>query len=120
MTTERPVPTRPPACAREAARIIAEPRRRGHCPAVGRHHFHLLGRFADRQPRRWVGIAKKCSALALSGAGLAEPGGVWAVRCHCEPITDREHQLQAAKYVADHEHEGAVVWAIWREKRPPG
>lgn len=84
--------------------------------AVGEHHFHILARFRDGKPKKWIGIAKKESALAISEQGLAPPGGVWAIGSHAEPIADREHQLTAAQYIADHEKEGAIVWAIWRAK----
>lgn len=77
--------------------------------AVDDHHFHLLARFPDRHPRRWVGIAKKESSRALSSAGLAEPGGVWAARTHCQPIRDRDHQLEVARYIADHAERGAAL-----------
>jgi hypothetical protein len=87
--------------------------------AATAQHFHLLARFLDNNPRKWAGIAKKESARALSTAGLAAEGGVWAVRSHCDPIKDRDHQLAVAKYIADHELEGGVIWAIWHEKRGP-
>lgn len=80
--------------------------------AVTEHHFHILARFPDHNPRKWAGIAKKESARALSRAHLAPPGGVWAVRAHCEPIADRAHQLQVAQYIADHAVEGAAIWRL--------
>jgi len=82
--------------------------------AVNDHHFHFLARIPDHNPRKWTGIAKKESAKALSTASLAAPGGVWAVRSHAKPIRDREHQLIVARYIADHESEGAAVWAVWQ------
>jgi len=83
--------------------------------AVAEHHFHLLARFPDHKPRHWAGLAKKDSARALSSSGHAPEGGVWAVRTHCNPITDRDHQLQVARYIADHERQGAAIWAPWRK-----
>jgi len=82
--------------------------------AVDDHHFHLLARFGDRRPRRWVGIAKKESARAVSREGLAEAGGVWAVRCRCGPIRDRAHQVAVAGYIEAHAEAGAVVWRLGR------
>lgn len=78
--------------------------------AVDDHHFHLLARFPDKHPRRWVGIAKKESSRTLSSAGLVEPGGVWATRTHCQPIRDRDHQLEVARYVSDHAERGAALY----------
>lgn len=83
--------------------------------AVDDHHFHVLARFVDHVPRRWIGLAKRRSALTLVKAGLAERGGVWAVRCRCLPVRDRRHQVNVARYIAAHERRGAAVWVVWRE-----
>lgn len=111
--------------------------------SVGAAHFHLLARFtplgqtsgiripglkdpakADRYEllkrtaRHFVGTAKKNSARALSDAGLAAPGGVWAVRGQIKPIRDRAHQLNVAQYIRDHAAEGAAVWSALHEGPP--
>ena len=77
---------------------------------VDDHHFHVLARVPDHNPRRWIGIAKKESARALSRANLVSPGGVWAVRFRCLPITNKAHFENAQKYIADHASRGASVW----------
>lgn len=82
--------------------------------AIDDHHFHVLARFPDHQPRRWIGLAKSKSARALSDAGLALPGGVWAVRFKVTPINDRAHQVQAAKYIQSHARRGAAV-VTWKQ-----
>lgn len=86
--------------------------------AVDDHHYHILARFPDRQPRKWVGIAKKRSARALSEAQLVETGGVWAVRCRCLPIHDREHQINCYRYISNHASRGAAVWTFKDESQP--
>lgn len=48
--------------------------------AITAVHFHVLARCPDRQPRKWLGIAKKNTARLLSDQGLVEAGGVWAKR----------------------------------------
>lgn len=88
--------------------------------AVTEHHIHILARFPDHNPRKWVGIAKKESALALSGAAFVPPGGAWAVRTHCDPITDRAHQLRVANYIAAHATQGAALWRIKPRDSVPG
>ncbi|MBX3357916.1 MAG: hypothetical protein KF745_05765 [Phycisphaeraceae bacterium] len=85
--------------------------------AVTPHHFHVLARFTDSNPRRWIGLAKKDSARALSSAGLVPLGGVWATRSHCKPIVDREHQLNVARYIANHAQENATVWRLMPSHR---
>ncbi len=66
--------------------------------AVTAVHFQILARFPHQKPRHWVGIAKKESARALSRHTLVVPGGTWAVRTHCNPISDRPHQMQVVRY----------------------
>ena len=73
-------------------------------------HFHILGRFPDQKPRHWAGIAKKESARALSRDALVLPGGTWAVRTHCNPISDRSHQMQVVRYILDHAAKGGAIW----------
>lgn len=97
--------------------------------SVGGRHWHGLARFdainaeqsraiaiagfaKNRQPRFLIGIAKKCAARALSEIGLVDRGGVWAGRGGVKPIKDRDHQVNAAKYIFDHHLEGAAVWYL--------
>lgn len=78
--------------------------------SIDDHHFHLLARFRDHQPRHWVGRAKMHSSMLLRGHGL--PGGVWAVRSRALPIRDREHQINVFNYVVKHRGRNAAVWTF--------
>jgi len=112
--------------------------------SVGGAHFHILARFTPvgvdlrspgivipglppgrqldeyellkRAARHCIGIAKKDSARALSGAGLVAPGGVRAVRVGVKAIADRQHQLHVVQYIRDHAAEGAAVWSTIRRQ----
>ena len=110
--------------------------------AVGPVHFHLLARFTPigkppgegrliarlsdrgldeyekhkRVVRHVLGNCKRKSARALCQAGLAAPGGVWAVRGKEVPIRDRNHQLRVVQYIREHFlKEGATVWSMIRK-----
>jgi len=84
--------------------------------SVDRVHLHLLAKFPDRNPRRWVGIAKKESSAYMKQEQLAPPGGIWAVRCKCKPVTDREHQLKVTRYLHKHIESGAAIWRYDRDR----
>ena len=79
-------------------------------------HLHVLARFPDHNPRYWIGWAKKYATQKLKAHGLAvgldlELGeGVWAKRCHPEPIEDRAHQINAFDYILKHLKRGARIW----------
>jgi hypothetical protein len=77
--------------------------------SLDRVHLHLLARFPDREPRQWVGIAKKESSHYLKVDGLGPEGGIWAVRCKCQPIRDRFHQLNVVRYIRNHWEQGALI-----------
>jgi hypothetical protein len=83
-------------------------------------HLHVLARFPDHKPRFWIGWAKKYATQNLKAHGLAvglylKVGeGIWAKRCHPEPIEDREHEVRAFKYILDHTKRGARVWRFDR------
>lgn len=80
--------------------------------AVHAVHYHVLARFRDHNPRKWMGIAKSRSARALSESGHCAEGGVWAVRCRPWPINDRAHQAATARYILRHASQGAATWRI--------
>ncbi len=77
---------------------------------VDSHHFHILARFPDHNPRKWIGLAKKRSARVLSDEKMVAKGGVWAVRFRSLPIRDRGHQVNCARYIMAHAKHGASVW----------
>jgi REP element-mobilizing transposase RayT len=76
------------------------------------HHLHLLARFRDHNPRKWVGISKKRAARALSDAGFVDEGGVWGKRSQCQPIRDRAHQVATFRYILNHASRGAATWRL--------
>jgi len=78
--------------------------------ALDDHHLHVVMQCVDRNPRHWIGLAKKNSAWALKDAELVPPGGVWAKRGLCKPITDQSHFHRAINYVKDHAKRGAWIW----------
>ena len=76
--------------------------------SVDRVHFHLVARFPDRNPRHWVGVAKKESSHYLKVEGLAPVGGLWAVRFECVPVADRGHQVMGSEVRGEARREGGV------------
>lgn len=78
--------------------------------AIDRVHLHLLARFPDHNPRHWTGLAKKESSAYMKRERLAPDGGLWATRCKCEPIKDRGHQVNTARYLLRHVRQGAAIW----------
>jgi len=88
--------------------------------SVDAKHFHILARFADHNPRHWVGRAKKHASHSVRQHGLrTEEGGLWAKRCHAEPIADRAHQVFAADYILKHFKKGAGIWRFDRTTQNP-
>ena len=77
--------------------------------AIDRMHIHALVQCADRNPRHWVGLAKKESSAYMKRDGLAPDGGLWAVRCKCLPISGAAHFDRVTGYIRDHQLQGAVV-----------
>jgi REP element-mobilizing transposase RayT len=83
--------------------------------SIDAKHLHVLARFPDHNPRHWIGRAKKHASHSVRQHGLrTEEGGLWAKRCHAEPIEDRRHQLKAFGYILDHLKRGARVWRVDR------
>jgi hypothetical protein len=78
--------------------------------SVDRVHWHILAPFPDRNPRHWLGIAKKESSHFLKIQGQGIDGGLWAVRCQCIPIENAIHAARTRNYIADHIQQGASVW----------
>jgi hypothetical protein len=78
--------------------------------SIDRIHVHLLARVLDRNPRHYMGLAKKECSAYMKRDGLAPTGGLWAVRCECVPIADAQHFQNVAEYIHDHEQAGGVVW----------
>lgn len=89
--------------------------------SVDDHHYHVLARFTDHQPRRWIGIAKSRVSGVLSDAKLAPREGVWAVRCNVTPIEERRHQVRVLRYILRHRNEHTAVWSFRPDAaRPAG
>ncbi len=97
--------------------------------AIASNHFHALARFPvltadqkrrlrsvliqdgrDPTPRHLLGLARKHASHQLAEAGLMPPGPVWAARPKLEPIRDRQHQINTARYIHAHVEQGAAVW----------
>ena len=76
--------------------------------AVGAKHVHVILKFNPPGIRRVVGDAKKHAWHVLHNNGLS--GRLWAKRSRAEPIRNREHQLNAVRYVLRHRKDGAAVW----------
>ena len=72
-------------------------------------HFHILARFPDRNPRKWIGRAKGRCARELSRAGLLPEGGVWAKRGRRLPVRNRRHQMSTTGYILRHGERGALT-----------
>lgn len=101
--------------------------------AVASNHLHLLARFPlldpadseqfaavtlrdarDPSPRHYLGRARRHASFALSAAGLKPESQVWAARPKCEPIRDRGHQVNTARYITQHAVQGAACWVLGR------
>ena len=109
-----------PKQRRRAVMIMGESLRKRNIDVVvisiDRIHQHILARFPDHNPRKWVGIAKKESSAYMKREGLAPVGGLWAVRCACKPVIDRDHQINVVHYLHKHVEQGAARWRIDRDK----
>jgi len=66
-------------------------------------HAHVLARFIDHNPRHWIGRVKKHTSHSVRQNLLRDQdGGLWGKRCGVEPITAREHEVNAFDYILDH------------------
>jgi hypothetical protein len=82
------------------------------------HHFHLVARFPDHQPKRFIGYAKQRAAHELvQRCELTAP--VWAKGCRCLPVAARAHQVRSVNYDIEHGRDGAFVWTF-RDPAPIG
>lgn len=107
--------------------------------AVASNHFHLLARFAlldtaarvrcreslladgrDPGPRHWLGLARKHASFTLREHGLKPASAVWAARPKLDPVRDREHQVNVARYVWRHTAEGCWVYHFKYGALAPG
>lgn len=99
--------------------------------AVCENHFHLLTRYAplgadeqrrlskvmlndgrDPSPRHTLGLARKHASFALSQQNLKPPSPVWAARPKFDPVRDRGHQLNIARYIRRHVDQGGAVFCL--------
>ncbi len=73
--------------------------------AIGSHHWHVLAKFPDHQPRITIGKVKSWSTRQLD-----IPKPIWATKCRCQPIADPSHWENARGYILKHVYQGAAVW----------
>jgi len=80
--------------------------------ALDDHHFHLVGRFPDHNPRYFIGFAKQRAAyLLVQQCDLKAP--IWAKRCKCVPFENRSHQVESVNYDLKHITQRAFyVWSF--------
>jgi hypothetical protein len=76
--------------------------------AVNARHAHLLLKLPPAETRHRVGMIKRHVTFSLRK--LQWSGPVWAGGAKFVPIRDRQHQLNAYQYIADHIEEGGAVW----------
>ena len=78
--------------------------------SVDGKHLHVLARFPDHNVRHWIGRAKKHASHKLRQHALrTAEGGLWAKRCHPEPIGDAGHYDNTIDYIRDHAARGAAL-----------
>jgi len=113
--------------------------------AVAVNHFHLLARFPlldaaeqtrlaactlqdgrDPAPRHFIARARKHASHVLCEHDMMPESAVWAKRPKCDPVRDREHEVNVFGCIDGHYEEGAAVWnvktkrtRIKRERRRP-
>ena len=81
-------------------------------------HYHILGRFSDKQVRRRVGRAKRHAYYFLRARWQMKK--VWQRLSQVNPVADRAHQVRVFRYIRDHKEQGAWVWTFrdglyWRD-----
>lgn len=76
--------------------------------AVGATHVHMIIKYKPIDIRSVVGDAKKHAWHVLYRQGIS--GRLWAKRSRAERIRNRQHQLNAVRYVLRHQKDGAAVW----------
>ena len=85
--------------------------------ALDSHHFHLVARFPDRQPKKYIGFAKQRAAYLLIKQFDSLNAPIWAKGCRCLPIENRTHQVRSVNYDLDHAERSAYTWSF-REPYP--
>lgn len=78
--------------------------------ALNAHHYHILVRCPDHEPKGWIARAKGRGARVLIDAGLASPGKVWALGCGVKPVSSQSHWKSVDDYILKHRCQGAFVW----------
>ena len=91
---------------------------------IGAIHWHLLARFQPvsetlipQLVRKKIGTAKSWTVNALKQPGLQTQWRIWAKRCRCQPVRDRQHQLNVVRYIREHSKRGAVIWSIQKNNQ---
>ena len=86
--------------------------------SMGAIHYHILGRFSDKQVLQRVGQAKRHAYYLLRARWQMKK--VWQRLSNVTPIADRPHQVRVFRYVREHKEQGAWVWTFrdglyWRD-----
>ena len=87
--------------------------------SIDRMHFHALVRCHDRDPRHWIGLAKRESSHYCKATGDAPVGGIWGDGSECQPVADGGHYFNTNDYIASHGKYGAVVYLSAAPLRMP-
>jgi hypothetical protein len=80
------------------------------CASVSGQHIHTLTKIPFRQGRLWHGLAKRHVWFTLRDRSWQ--GKVWGKRGKVVLINDRQHQLNAYRYILRHVEQGAWVWSL--------
>ncbi|MBI1372562.1 MAG: hypothetical protein GC159_07350 [Phycisphaera sp.] len=99
--------------------------------AVMSNHWHLLARYPqltdeqrrrasksiihdgrDPAPRYFTGRARAHASFELREQSLKPASPVWAKRPKFDPVRDRKHQLNIARYIRNHRHQGGWVYHL--------
>ena len=73
-------------------------------------HYHILGRFADKQVRRHVGRAKLHAYYLLRDRWQMKK--VWQRLSHVSSIAERAHQVRVFDYIHNHKNRDSWVWSF--------
>ena len=89
--------------------------------AVGAKHTHVLINCPRDNPKAVIGKAKTNVWMQLVNGGeklktSTDARPLWAVGSHAEPITEKDHFINAFWYILEHRLEGAWTWCFKCER----